>query len=363
MPPAPDSAALDAETRRLTGIFERAGATLIAPQVLQPAETLLDLYGEDIRARAFVTRDDGGELMLRPDFTVPVVQHHMAFGAEPARYAYAGPVWRRQSLGDTRPREYVQVGFELFARSDPAQADAEVFALIHDALKGDGLSPAIGDLGLVLAAIDALDTPDQRKQALRRHLWRPARFHRLLDRFSGKGPGKDALVAAARQGDIGAMIAEAGPEQGQRSAQDVAARIERLIVEDATPDLVAEEVALIDAVLGLKGPLPDVAARLHSLAQGKPGLAAAANRFAARMQAMEARGIDVGALPFEGSYGRTTLEYYDGFVFGFYAEGRDLPTIASGGRYDALTRVLGGGGGIPAVGAIIRPALVLEART
>ncbi|MDC3265334.1 hypothetical protein OAU61_04555, partial [Planktomarina temperata] len=42
--------------------------------ILQPADVLLDLYGEDIRARAYVTSDPlRGEQMLRPDFTVPVV--------------------------------------------------------------------------------------------------------------------------------------------------------------------------------------------------------------------------------------------------------------------------------------------------
>ena len=68
----------------------------------------------------------------------------------------------------------------------------------------------------------------------------------------------------------------------------------------------------------------------------------------------------MNALEFEGSYGRTTLEYYDGFVFGFYAEGRpDLPPVATGGRYDALTRQLGQGRAIPAVGGVIRPELAL----
>ncbi len=57
------------------------------------------------------------------------------------------------------------------------------------------------------------------------------------------------------------------------------------------------------------------------------------------------------------------MEYYDGFVFGFYVEGRpDLPPVATGGRYDALTRVLGGGREIPAVGGVIRPELVLAAK-
>ena len=71
---------------------------------------------------------------------------------------------------------------------------------------------------------------------------------------------------------------------------------------------------------------------------------------------LAARGIEPEALRFEASFGRTSLEYYDGFVFGAMPRGRtDLPPIASGGRYDALTRVLGQGRAIPAVGGMIRP--------
>ena len=56
------------------------------------------------------------------------------------------------------------------------------------------------------------------------------------------------------------------------------------------------------------------------------------------------------------AFGRTSLEYYDGLVFGAMPRGRDdLPPVASGGRYDTLTRVLGAGRAIPAVGGIIRP--------
>jgi ATP phosphoribosyltransferase regulatory subunit len=54
------------------------------------------------------------------------------------------------------------------------------------------------------------------------------------------------------------------------------------------------------------------------------------------------------------------MEYYDGFVFGLFDPKRpDLPSIATGGRYDALTRALAGGDGIPAVGGIIRPEALL----
>ena len=50
-----------------------------------------------------------------------------------------------------------------------------------------------------------------------------------------------------------------------------------------------------------------------------PSIVPAVERFIARAEALAARGVDIDRLDFEGSYGRTSLEYYDGFVFGFYA--------------------------------------------
>ena len=43
------------EAQRLHQYFQALGAQDAQVQVLQPAEILLDLYGEDIRSRAYVT--------------------------------------------------------------------------------------------------------------------------------------------------------------------------------------------------------------------------------------------------------------------------------------------------------------------
>lgn len=169
----------NAKAAALRAGFERAGAQLVEPPLLQPAATLLDLYGEDIRGRAYVTSDAlRGEQMLRPDFTVPVVQMHMANGADPARYTYAGEVFRRQEKHPERTNEYVQVGYEVFERNDPAASDAEVFALISEAM-GDLDARAItGDIGVLMAVVNGLKTSEVRKNALMRHIWRSAPFPR-----------------------------------------------------------------------------------------------------------------------------------------------------------------------------------------
>ena len=166
-----------ARAAALAAGFEAAGAVPVETPILLPAEVLLDLYGEDIRGRAYVTSDAlRGEQMLRPDFTVPVVQMHMAHGAEPARYTYAGEVFRRQEDDPARANEYMQVGYEVFERDNPAASDAEVFAVIQDALNGVSLRAATGDIGILAAAVAGLETTERRKRALARHIWRPRKF-------------------------------------------------------------------------------------------------------------------------------------------------------------------------------------------
>jgi ATP phosphoribosyltransferase regulatory subunit len=354
-------AAARAESLRLTAHFMAAGATPIEAGILQPADILLDLYGEDIRARAYVTGDPlRGEMMLRPDFTVPVVQMHMVSGADPARYTYAGEVFRRQETDDTRPNEFLQVGFELFDGHAPATADAEVFATIAQALTGLNVRASTGDIGILFAAVQGLRTTDLRKSALIRHIWRPRRFRALMDRYGGRipvPPHRQALLAADHP------LALAGPEIGLRSRAEVSERISNLRTDAASPPISSEEIALIDAILSLRETIPHVLSELRDIAVDLPAIQPAVRRLADRAEALAARGIDVDTLDFEGSFGRTTLEYYDGFVFGFHAANRpDLPPVATGGRYDALTRVLGQGRAVPAVGGVIRPELVVMLR-
>lgn len=349
------------EAARLRRLFEAEGAVLVQADILQPAETLLDIYGEDIRARAYVTSDPlRGEMMLRPDFTVPIVQMHMAGGVDPARYCYSGEVFRKQELDETRPVEFVQVGYEVFASTGEAQAEAEVFAVMSKGLEGVPVRAATGDLGILTAAVRGLRTSEARKAALMRHIWRPVRFMSLLRRFAAP---VDLTARRRAMLDAADPFEGVGANQGVRSRAEVAERIVRLREDALTPPISEEEFDLINAILRQRETMPNVVSALGDIAIVLPQIAPAVARLAARTEAMAARSIDVDALGFEGSFGRTSLEYYDGFVFGFYADARpDLPPVATGGRYDALTAVLGRGRAIPAVGGVIRPALAVALR-
>ncbi|MEC9196279.1 MAG: ATP phosphoribosyltransferase regulatory subunit [Pseudomonadota bacterium] len=339
--------------------FEALGAVPVEPPFLLPADTLLDLYGEDIRGRAYVTYDPArGEMFMRPDFTVPVVQMHMAQGAEPARYTYAGEVFRRQEENPERANEYLQVGYEIFDRTNPVAAEAEVFSRIAEVLKPMGLRAVMGDIGLLHAAVQGLETTDKRKAALLRHIWHPRRFRALLDRFAGRVPLSAARKALLAQAD---PMANAGPLIGLRSEGEIRDRLAALKADAEAAPISAHQVELIEALLAVRETAPFALEQLRDLAVDMPSISKAVERLSDRIDALKALGIDVDTLEFEANYGRTSMEYYDGFVFGFVASDRpDLPPVATGGRYDALTAQLGQGSAIPAVGGVIRPGLVLD---
>src|ERR1700722_13297584 len=80
--------------------FEAAGFARVEPAILQPTAPFLDMSGEDIRGRLFLTSGPGGEeLCLRPDYTIPVCLMHLgeARSAGEARFCYLGRVFRARA--------------------------------------------------------------------------------------------------------------------------------------------------------------------------------------------------------------------------------------------------------------------------
>ncbi|MCY4462221.1 MAG: ATP phosphoribosyltransferase regulatory subunit [Albidovulum sp.] len=362
MPREPEGTKQEAE--RIFAVFKAAGGIEFDADILQPAGIQLDLYGEDIRSRAFVLNDpERGELVLRPDFTVPISSFHLSDCADSRRYVYAGRVFRRQIGAVPRPDEYLQVGFEDLGRRDRALADAEAFALVFEALDGFEFRSTTGDIGILKEAVEGLDTTPRRKNALLRHIWRPNRFQGLLEQFSDDGilPALDRLVRKVKKIPVAELAKSGGPAAGERTVAEIEARIEALAADAAAPPLEKEQVKVLEAIVRQRGASPIALESMRKLERDLPGIKPALDRMEDRLCRLEQCGIAVDALEFDARFGRTMLEYYDGFVFGFRSPTDfSLPLAASGGRYDALTRIIGKGREIPAVGAIVRPAVLRE---
>ena len=212
-----------------------AGFERIEPPLLQPASIFLDMSGEAIRGRLYLTSDASGtELCLRPDYTIPVCRAYLASpgaGAE-AQYAYLGPVFRAKS-GEAG--EAAQSGLESYGRGDREAADAEIFALAMEAAAAAGAPPLhvrLGDTALFDRVLLALDLPDVWLRRLRRGLARGRSLGAILD-DDAKGPAAQSGVLAAleRADHAGAkalvqdLLAIAGISAvGGRSAGEIADR-------------------------------------------------------------------------------------------------------------------------------------------
>jgi len=350
---------------QLLAHFKAAGFDHVSPAILQPADIFLDLAGEELRRRLFLTAGrDGAELCLRPDFTIPVCRQHMATGAADrvAGYAYLGPVFRQRMAA---AGEFPQAGIEWIGRTDLNEADADTMALARDTLAVLGLtSPeiVIGDIGLFTGLLDALNLAPAWRRRLRDSLDDPARMEFWLARMEA-GPEDDQQfpgISAALQNDdpqtasglVRDFMEIAGLSAvGGRSADEIAERFVEQVELSAGGSEVRAAAQTIRAFLSVSGePLAAIAQITQQAQQAGLDLTAASDRFRQRLDLLKAAGFDIDGLRFRADFGRR-LGYYTGFVFEMRAgdTGNDDPVLG-GGRYDGLMTLLGAQSGVPAVG-------------
>jgi ATP phosphoribosyltransferase regulatory subunit len=356
--------ASDQRAQQLVASYVRSGYVPIEPPVLQPAEPFLNLSGEDIRRRMFLTSDPNGrELCLRPDLTIPVSRAYLqsAAAGKAAGFCYHGVVFRhREGL----PAEFIQAGIESFGRHDKAAADAEMLALGLEATTLYGLTVPeirIGDVGLFAAFVAALDLAPAWKRRLVKDFNRKWSLAQDLDQLAlasaGAAPEYQGVLTALVGSDPKAahhlvtdLLSIAGiAAVGGRSVAEIAERFLEQAALGAGTRLPRETRALIERFLAVRGDPDEAASELRALAaDAKLALAAALDLFETRTGFLAARGVDVRALNFATAFGRG-FDYYTGFVFELHDPRGKGPLIA-GGRYDALLARLGAREPIPAVG-------------
>ena len=357
----------DARAEALVASYERAGYARLAPAILQPAEPFLDLSGEDIRKRMYLTQaPSGGEFCLRPDLTIPVSHDYLAspLAGQAAGYCYLGPVFRHS--GDGAP-EFMQAGIESFGRADKAAADAEMLARGLEATAHYGLPhPDIqtGDVALFVNFIAGLELPPAWKRRLIKDFNRKSNLAQDLDRLVLGGnnarPEYQGVLAALAGSDphgahalVTDLLSIAGINAvGGRSVGEIADRFLEQSALGASAKLPRDVRSLIERFLAITGDPDEAAADLRALAgEGNmtEALSPALDLFESRTGFLAAQGIDLKRVRFSTAFGRG-FDYYTGFVFELTDASRTGDPLVAGGRYDGLLTRLGAAEPIPAVG-------------
>ncbi|MGL4811705.1 MAG: ATP phosphoribosyltransferase regulatory subunit [Beijerinckiaceae bacterium] len=349
----------------LLPLFAAAGFARADTAVLQPASLFVNLSGEDIRRRLFLTADgDGTEWCLRPEFTIPLARDHIAGGSGTARrdVAYAGPVFR-QRTGESG--EFPQAGVESYGRLDREAADADSLALAVKACAAAGLAKPVvllGDAGLLNDVMAALGLSAGMQRRLRR-AYANGRLSSLLAELVGQSAGDsgnyDGLLAAIEGQDPKAarafvrdVLAIAGIEQvGGRSAGEIADRFLRQAAARGGDALDERSRDVLTEFLAIEAAPDDALQAIRAMASAQQlDLTDALRRIEARNALIAARGLATAAMTFRTRFARN-LDYYTGFVFEIHDPTRsDGKPACGGGRYDGLMAALGAAAPAPAVG-------------
>jgi len=275
----------------------RYGFREIATPAVEPAEMYADKSGDEILEELYAFEDRGGrQVALAPELTPTVARMVVARQQElskPIKWVSTRPFWRYEQVQQGRFREFYQTNVDIFGTSAPA-ADAEILAVVADALAGLGLTGA--DFDIRVSHRDVLGG--------------------LLESFDADVDTRAAIRAVDKRAKVepdeyGRLLREAGLSDAQ------VAEFDRLLdtPEDSLDELVAfagtDRVA--DAVENLRGVL-DAAADFGA-------------REYCTLSLTTARGLD----------------YYTGVVFEcFDSTGEVSRSVFGGGRYDDLIEGFGG---------------------
>ncbi len=345
--------------------LEKLGTERVDTPVIQPAEPFLDMAGEDLRRRIFMTESETGKsLCLRPEFTIPVCLRHIETATgTPKRYAYLGEVFRQRREGSN---EFYQAGIEDLGEQDVARADAravcDALSVLRNRLPGINLSVVLGDQSVFEAVVAACGLPAGWQKRLVHAFGNQAQLQKLMADLSDPapsgvfGPEVERLAILGKLDDEATLVAHIDQTMeatgystnASRSPADIARRL-REKMELANTRLDDRTVALLREFLALELSLAEAPRALAAFAQ-KAGLSLgeALARFESRVAALRDIGVDPATITYRAAFGRP-LDYYTGLVFEITPDG-DALVLAGGGRFDRLLTLLGARERIPAVG-------------
>ena len=139
-----------------------------------------------------------------------------------------------------------------------------------------------------------------------------------------------------------------------RTKEDIEERIETLEHELSKNLIEHSQRDFLKRLMQYQSTLSDASRNMLSLSDVGKKYRKAIDNFESRVGLLSEY-VNTSKIKFQVIYGLTTLEYYDGFVFGFQFDRGNYPPIAQGGRYDSLCNILSKKGkSLRAIGSMVR---------
>jgi len=303
------------------------------------------------------------------------MRHYLENAAEislPARWQYCGPVFRFDVSHPEASGQFTQVGGELIGSSE-ITADVELLNLavaVPTQLGLDGWSLQLADLDILDSLLDPVGLSDRARSFIIQSMPRLREGRSAVPRFMEEGrhlhlvggsngslDPEDAALHQAIQGlnDVqarsvllGLLQWNSADQLGQRTPEDVVERLLSKIRGTDNEDKLRQGLELASDLAAIKGEPGQALESVKKILKSAGASQDAADRLSEVVSLINNEPNARGQIVLDFGLVRG-LAYYNGVIF--EVRHPDWPgALGGGGRYDTLSRALGGGDAVPALG-------------
>ncbi|MDX2075095.1 MAG: ATP phosphoribosyltransferase regulatory subunit [bacterium] len=341
------------------------GYELIETPIIENADLFLTKAGDKVAEKLFTFERHGQILALRPEFTAAAAHlYTLQEAGQVARWQFSGAVFEDDPNMHSHEYQRYSVGAELIGMTNII-ADAEIISMaVHGLLSQEvkDWTLFIGHVGLTqrLLARFELDPRTQHFLLSQRHLLRGGSKGKMnvLAHLARYIPN---TVSGANDSQLELMVnATRSDTLGGRSHLDISQRIAKKRQQATQQSQINDALYFLQSWMNIES-APDQA--MSAIAEFVGDDEESRRLFAewqTLMALLEASQVPMDKVKIQPDLART-WDYYTGAVFEIRAD--DGAQLAGGGRYNELTRLIGGDTEIPAVGFAYYADRVLERLT
>jgi len=350
------------------------GYRLLEMPLLEPTELFLRKSGGTLASQIYSFTDAGSNLVsLRPEFTSPIMRHYLEHADRvelPARWQYAGPVFRYELDHPEGSGQFTQIGAELIG-SGSMLADVELLtlaALVPAHLGITGCRIELADLDVIHGILDAVGVSERARGFIVGSIPRlrqgPEALTQVLERaqqlhLGGQDIEEEELSAAVMgledaqarqvlQGFLEWRGGGAAQSLGQRSPEQVVDRLMRKLRGSDDQGKLERGLELIGDLVAIQGTTQEVIQGAREIMARAGAKSDSLDRLADTLAMVRQGPVQDTEYLLDFGLARE-IAYYNGIVFEVKHPSWS-GNLGGGGRYDGLARALGGESNVPASG-------------
>ncbi len=355
----------------LSELMAGFGYSQLETPILEPTELFLRKPGGELASRLYSFTDHGSSpVSLRPEFTSSIMRHYLEHPDEmdlPARWQYAGPVFRREASNPQSSGQFTQIGAELVGSSS-MMADVEVLGLAAQVLSHSGVADwrlELADLDVLNSVLDAVGVSERARSFIISGLPRLSGGRQAVSSVLSNASrlyltdhnGEDQYLSQAIEGldEVRAKVVLRGllhwgaaDQLGQRKPDEVVDRLLRKLRGTDSEDKLRRGLELASDLAAVRGEPETALEAVGNVVRAAGADVAAFLRLSKLLELLTPDPGIAGHLVLDFGLSRG-LEYYNGIVFEL-KHPACAGSLGGGGRYDGLARSLGSWETVPALG-------------